>query len=86
MNVNPDHVVTIVTFESQDELETFLNQRWPDHRIPAAEFQQLIDGIPDINLRVWQSHTGIGRKWYNTHEMAELLWRVAYEGTRDPDE
>lgn len=86
MNVNPDHVVTIVTFESQQDLESFLEKRWPDRRIPAAEFGQLIEGVPKINKHVWHHHAGLGRTWYNTHEVAELLWRLADEGTRDPDE
>jgi hypothetical protein len=86
MNVNPDHVLSVITFESEQELETLLNMRWPDHRIPAVEFQQLTEGIPKINNHVWHHHTGLGRKWYNTHEVAELLWRLADENTRDPDE
>lgn len=85
MNVNSDHVVAIISPDTLDELIELLELRWPDRRIPAAEFHKLVEGMPEINWRVWLSQTGLGRHWYNTREVAELLWR-AYESTDNPDE
>lgn len=78
-SIDAEHVVTVVSPDTLEELVELLELRWPNRRIPAEELHALFGDLPGINLRVLVSHTGSGRSCYNTHEVAELLWGLKYE-------
>ncbi|MNF28232.1 hypothetical protein D3C85_729330 [compost metagenome] len=70
--INPRYEV--VSPSSQEELQALLEEMWPDKRIPAHEFHELMDmNTPDRSIL--KSHLGLNRSWYNTHELAEWLWQ-----------
>ncbi|MFV0262025.1 MAG: hypothetical protein ACK5JN_06245 [Kluyvera sp.] len=79
--INSDDVVTIVSPETHEELLAILEFRWPEHRIPAAEFLDMLGDATPLMRRVLIFHAGSGRTWYNTREVADLLW-----GLTDEDE
>ncbi|MGQ3662056.1 hypothetical protein [Citrobacter braakii] len=82
-HVNPTDVVTIVSPETHEELLTVLEHMWPDHRIPAAEFLAMLGDVTPLTRRVLTFHAGSGRTWYNTREVADLLWSLTDEDERD---
>lgn len=64
----------MVSPSTQGELEALLNEMWPDHRVPAHEFHQMIEMNP-LDMSILKSHLGLDRAWYNTHELAEWIWK-----------
>lgn len=69
----------VITPETQDELITLLEMRWPDRIIPASELRAMMVRLSPLVWRVWVSQTGLERRFYNTREVAEVLWRNRHE-------
>lgn len=64
----------VVSPRTQEELQALLEEQWPDRRVPANEFHQLIQ-MNTLDMSILKSHLGCNRAWYNTHELAEWLWK-----------
>lgn len=64
----------VVSPSTLEELEALLEEMWPDKRVPAHEFHQLMD-LKTPDMSILKSHLGLNRSWYNTHELAQWLWK-----------
>lgn len=85
MDFDPDEV-EIIDVQDEAALLEILNSVYPDRRIPAHEFHNLIDSIGEIDLNILKYELGTGRTWYSTFELARLLWKLRglnYDGTED---
>ncbi len=74
----------VLSPQSPDELEVMLREAYPDNRINAFEFQQIL-GSP-LAVSIIKSDLGSDRNWYSPKELADYLWhRSNYnEAEQDP--
>ncbi|MCX2788367.1 hypothetical protein [Vibrio sp. Sgm 5] len=85
MSVSPVELlragVEIVPISDMDDIERTLLEMWPDKRIPAHEFQAMLD---PLDISILKYHVGCERTFYGIREIAELIWKLSnYEQSRE---
>ncbi|EGU36915.1 MULTISPECIES: hypothetical protein [Vibrio] len=68
-----------VIIHDKEDVEKVLLQMWPENRIPAHEFHEML--TPN-DISILKAYTGCGRTYYSINEIAEIIWtRSNYENS-----